>query len=103
MPNFDDSIWRLNGTLSVAVTSTATASAAALTSETYAVQLAFLSATAGAGMFINIGSATVGVSSANTILPANWVQNYKVTPGQTVGAMCINTTAATLIVTQLTK
>lgn len=105
MPQFDDSIWRIVSTQSVAVTSTAVSSGAKFGTETYAIQVCFATVNSGVAAFVNVGSTLVPANStgAGAMLPGNWVANYKVTPGQTLAAQCINATAITLYVTELTK
>jgi hypothetical protein len=107
MPNFDDSLWRINTTQSLAVNSAAGAqvSCAAFGSETFAILLGFPGSTsATGGCRFAVGS--TGVSAASTqsaFLPANWLQAYKVTPGQTLAAISNDAGTFTLIVSELTK
>ena len=103
-----DSIWRLAAAQALAVASVggAAASSAALSSETYAIQLSFpgsVSSTSGCRIAI-VSPGDSAVSSTNgTLLPANWIQEIKVTPGQRVSAISNDAGTFSLSVTELTK
>jgi len=54
------------------------------------------------GVRVNIGDAPVATSSS-ALLPFNWIQQYKVTPGQKVSALRNDGVAGTLVVVELTN
>jgi len=102
-----DDIWRILGSQNLAVGTAAGAVASvSLGSQTYAVQLGFVAAASStAGCRFNIGEGTVVVSSTTSpLLPPNWIQVYKVTPGQKVAALSNDASAiASLNIVELTK
>ena len=107
MANFDDSLWRLGVAQAVAVQSVggAAQSSAAFSVETYAIMVSFPGSTSSTGgCRVAVVDSTAAVSStAGTLLPANWVQTYKVTSGQRVSAISNDAGTFSLSVTELTK
>src|ERR1700745_3869416 len=107
MANFDDSLWRLGAAQAVAVNSVAGAAASttAFANETYAIMVSFPGSTSSTGgCRVAVVDSTAAVSStAGTLLPANWVQTYKVTSGQRVSAISNDAGTFSLSVTELTK
>ena len=103
---FDD-IWRLGVAQALAVASVggAAASSAAFGTETYAIICSFpgsVSSTSGCRVAV-ISPADAAVSStAGALLPANWIQQYKVTPGQRVSAISNDAGTFSLSITELT-
>ena len=105
---FDDSLWRLAAAQALAVASVggAAASSNALGAETYAVQISFPGSTSSTGgcriAVVSPGDSAVS-STAGALLPANWVQPFKVTPGQRVSAISNDAGTFSLSITELTK
>ncbi|MGE5165141.1 MAG: hypothetical protein ACM3IH_14105 [Sphingobacteriales bacterium] len=99
--SFND-IRRIISTQSVALASTSQASGAKLSSQTYAIEVGFISA-AGVGAFVNVGSNLVQANSTNAgaLVAANYPRTYKTNPGQTVAGQCVGSTAVTLYITEL--
>src|SRR4029077_11200745 len=87
-----DNIWRLGvaQALSVASVGGAAASTTVFGTQTYAIMLSFpgsVSSTGGCRIAI-VSPGDSAVSSTNgTLHPANWIDTYKVTPGQRVSAI----------------
>jgi hypothetical protein len=102
-----DDIYRIIASRSFAVNSVggAQASTTVLSSQTYAVDLVFPGSTSStSGCRFVIGGPTDAVSSTQaSLLPANWPQRYKVTPGQTVGAISNDAGTFSLTVIELSK
>ena len=102
---FDDLIWRLGASQSLAVASAAGAavSTSLFATQTYAVQLSFPGSTSSTGgCRLVIDGATVA-DSTSALLPANWTQVYKITPGQRVSAISNDAGTFNLSVTELSK
>ena len=103
-----DSIWRLAAAQALAVASVggAAASSSVLGAETYAIMLSFpgsVSSTCGCRVAV-VSPGDSAVSSTNgTLLPANWIQEIKVTPGQRVSALSNDAGTFSLSITELTK
>ena len=103
-----DTIWRLGAAQALAVASVggATASSSAFGAQTYAIELSFPASTSStAGCRVAVVSPTdAAVSSTQgTLLPANWIQEIKVTPGQRVSAISNDAGTFSLSITELTK
>jgi hypothetical protein len=91
MSRFDD-VWRLGTAfaLSVASVGGAAASSQAFGTQTYAVQLCF------AGSVSSTGGCRIAIVSPNgnavsptqgTLLPGNWIEVFRCSPGQRVSAI----------------
>jgi len=108
MPVYDDATWRLgtSAALSVSSTAGAAASSAVFGAETFAIALAFpgsVSSTGGVRIaIIDVGGSAVS-STSGTLLPPNWYQQFKVTPGQRVSAISNDAGTPSLSITELTK
>lgn len=88
--------------LAVASTGGASASTAAFGAQTYALRLAALgTASSTAGVRYVVGD-TPTAGSTSTLLPANWYEIVKCTPGQKVAAIGNDGSTYTLNVVQLT-
>lgn len=102
-----DNIWRLSTAqaLSVASVGGAAASSAAFGTQTDAVQLAFpgsVSSTGGCRIAI-VSPDDNGVSSTQgTLLPANWIEVFRCSPGQRVSASSNDAGTFSLSITELT-
>lgn len=105
---FDD-IYRIIASRNLAVNSSAgtVTSTAAFGAQTYAVQLCFVAGVAStAGLRFSIGELgnNTPTSTASPLLPPNWVQVYKVTPGQQLAALSNDASAiANLSIVELSK
>jgi hypothetical protein len=105
---FDNTIWRLGTAQALAVASVggAAASSAAFGVETFAIQLAYPGSTSSTGgcrvAVVSPNDNAVG-STAGTLLPPNWPQRFKVTPGQRVSAISNDAGTMSLSITELTK
>jgi hypothetical protein len=108
MAGFDDSLWRLSTPVDLACASAGGAanSTAIFSTETYAIQLSFPGSTSSTGgvrvKVVSPGDTAVS-STGDAFVPANWIQYYKVTPGQRVSAISNDAGTPTLNVVQLTK
>jgi hypothetical protein len=103
---FDD-VWRLSTAQALAVASVggAAASSAALGAQTYAVRLCYpgsTSSTGGCRIAIVSPNDNAVSSTAGTLLPANWLQTVKVTPGQRVSAISNDAGTPSLNIIELT-
>lgn len=102
-----EDIYRIVTSRALAVNSVggATASTTSLSSQTYAIELAFAGSTSStAGVRFMIGDAGLTVSStAGPFLPANWIARYKCTPGQRVAAISNDAGTPSLTIVELTK
>lgn len=104
-----DDIWRIIGSSNLAVNSSAgtVTSTPAFGSQTYAIQVAFVAAVSStAGLRFSIGTLGQNTpsSTASPLLPPNWVQVYKVSPGQQLAALSNDATAiANLNIVELAK
>lgn len=103
-----DDIYRViaSQSLAVATVGGASASTAVFGSQTYAIDIVFVAAAgATAGCRFNIGGPNDAVSSTQgALLPPNWIQRFKVTPGQRVIALSNDASAiASLNVVELSK
>lgn len=102
------SIWRLAAAQALAVASVggAASSTTIFGTETYAIQVAFPGSTSSTGgcriAIIDTVGAAVS-STQGTLQPANWIQIYKVTPGQRVSAISNDAGTFSLAITELTK
>ena len=90
----------------VASAAGAAVSTAVFGTETFAVQLNFpgsVSSTSGVRFKVgNVAEAPVA-DSTSALLPANWIQVFKVTPGQRVSAISNDAGTPTLSIVELTK
>jgi|SRR4029077_3989510 hypothetical protein len=103
-----DTIWRLGAAQALAVASVggATASSSAFGAQTYAIELSFpgsVSSTGGCRVAVVSPTDAAVSSTAGTLLPANWIQEIKVTPGQRVSAISNDAGTFSLSITELTK
>jgi hypothetical protein len=89
---------------SVASVGGAAASSSAFGTQTYAIQLAYPGSTSSTGGCIAIVSPNDNAvsSTAGTLLPANWVQVFRCSPGQRVSAISNNAGTFSLSITELT-
>lgn len=73
--------------------------------QTYVVDLVINGATTStSGARIGIGDlATSVTSTVGSFLPTNWIQRYKVTPGQKIAAISNDGQTANLSITELSK
>lgn len=107
MAAFDDSAWRIGAAQSLAVNSVAGAAASttAFAAQTYAILCSFPGSTSSTGgcriAVVDPGGAVS--STAGAFLPANWLQTFKVSPGQRVSAISNDAGTFSLSVTELTK
>lgn len=90
--SYDESLYRIIASRSLAVNSVggAAASTLALSSQTYAVDLFFpaaINSTAGCRFSISDLGAPAVSSTTGPLMPANWPVRYKCTPGQIVQAL----------------
>jgi hypothetical protein len=104
---FDASTWRLAAAqaLTVASVGGAASSSTVFGTETYAIACSFpgsVSSTGGMRIAVIDGTTTVN-STTGTFLPANWIQEFKVTPGQRVSAISNDAGTPSLSITELTK
>ena len=77
------------------LTSTATASSAAFSAQTYQIRICADVATR-----YRVGDGTPSAVPADTLLPANWVEYVTVTPGQRIAAI-LGTGTGSLSVTEI--
>jgi hypothetical protein len=103
-----DSIWRLAAAQALAVASVggAATSCAAFGTETYAIQLSFpgsVSSTGGCRVAVISPTDAAVSSTQGTLLPASWIQEIKVTPGQRVSAISNDAGTFSLSISELTK
>ena len=110
MATFDDTSWRLGAAQALAVNSVAGAAASttAFAAQTYAILCSFpgsVSSTSGCRVAVIDpgGSPTAVSSTAGALLPANWIQTFKVSPGQKLSAISNDAGTFSLSVTELTK
>ena len=104
----DYDVWRLSTAVAVSVNSVggAAVSTAVFGTETYAIRLCFpgaASSTAGCRVAIIDAAGSAVSSTAGTLLPGNFPEKFKVTPGQRVSAISNDDTTFSLSVTELTK
>jgi hypothetical protein len=102
-----DNVWRLSTAQALAVASVggAAASSAAFGAQTYAVQLAFpgsVSSTSGCRIAIVSPNDNAVSSTAGTLLPANWIEVVRCSPGQRVSAISNDAGTFSLSITELT-
>jgi hypothetical protein len=107
MATFDDSTWRLGAAQALAVASVggAASSTTAFAAQTYAILCSFpgsVSSTSGCRVAVVDAGGAVS-STAGTLLAANWLQTYKVSPGQRLSAISNDAGTFSLSVTELTK
>lgn len=108
MSAFDD-LWRIVSIKSLAVNSAggATTSTTSVAAQTRAVELVFpaiVASTTGCRFMISDMAADSITSTTGALLPPNWVQRYKITPGQKVQAISADGSAIPgLIIHELTK
>ena len=92
--------------LTVASAAGAAVSTTIFGSETYAIACSFpgsVSSTGGMRIaVIDVGAAVVS-STTGTFLPANWIQNFKVSPGQRVSVISNDAGTPSLSTTELTR
>ncbi len=92
-------------TLALVSAGGATTSTAVFGTQTRAVNvvaLGVVSSTSGARIKIVSPADSVVSSTLSAIVPTNWVQTFKVIPGQRISALSNNEAVATLVVTELT-
>jgi hypothetical protein len=83
----------------------AAASSSAFGTQTYPIQLAYpgsTSSTGGCRIAVVSPNDNAVSSTAGTLLPANWLQTVKVTPGQRVSAISNDAGTFSLSITELT-
>ena len=100
---YSHDIWRMLSSRNLAYNSTggAAASTTSVGSQTYAVQLSYPGSTSSTGgLHVLIGDAPVA-DSTSPFLPANWVQVWKITPGQKISAISNDAGTGTLNITEL--
>jgi hypothetical protein len=102
-----DNVWRVGTAqaLSVASVGGAAASNAAFGTQTYAVQLCFpgsVSSTSGCRIAIVSPNDNAVSSTAGTLLPANWSDVFRCSPGQRVSAISNDAGTFSLSITELT-
>src|SRR5678815_4809288 len=102
-----DNVWRLSTAQALAVASVggAAASSYAFGTQTYAIQLAYpgsTSSTGGCRIAIVSPNDNAVSSTAGTLLPANWVEVLRCSPGQRVSAISNNAGTFSLSITELT-
>ena len=105
---FDDSLWRLGTPQSITVSSAGGAanSTAVFGTETYGIMVSFpgsTSSTGGIRLKVITTGDTACTSTTDTFLPANWVQLYKVTPGQRVSLISNDAGVPPVSITEITK
>ena len=105
---FDPSTFRLAAAQALAVASVggAAASSAAFGAQTYAIMLSFpgsVSSTGGCRVAVVSPTDAAVSSTQGTLLPANWIQEIIVTPGQRVSAISNDAGTFSLSITELTK
>ena len=106
---FDPSTWRLGASQALTVASAAGAavSTSVFGAETYCIMCSFPGSTSSTGgvrvAVVDPGGSPTAVSSTSgTFLPANWLQNFKVTPGQKLSAISNDAGTPSLSITELT-
>jgi hypothetical protein len=87
-----DNVWRLSTAQALAVASVggAAASSSAFGTQTYAIQLSYpgsTSSTGGCRIAIVSPNDNAVSSTAGTLLPANWIDVFRCSPGQRVSAI----------------
>jgi hypothetical protein len=102
-----DNVWHLGTAqaLSVASVGGAAASSAAFGAQTYAIQLSFAgstSSTGGCRIAIVSPNDNAVSSTAGTLLPANWSDVFRCSPGQRVSAISNDAGTFSLSITELT-
>ena len=108
MSQFFGDVWRLGAAQSLTVQSVggAAVSTSVFGTETYAVYCSFpgsVSSTGGVRIkVVSPGDSAVS-STADHLLPANWIQGYKVTPGQRISAISNDAGTPALSIVELTK
>jgi hypothetical protein len=101
-----DNVWRLSTAQAIAVASVggAATSSAAFGAQTYAIMLSFpgsVSSTGGCRIAVVDPGTTVS-STAGTLLPANWIDVFRCSPGQRVSAISNDAGTFSLSITELT-
>jgi hypothetical protein len=107
MAVFDD-LYRLGAAAALTVASAAGAavSTGVFGTETYAIALSFpgsTSSTSGVRIKIVDPSTSVVTSTGDFLLPANWVEKIKVSPGQRLSALSNDAGTPSLSIVELTK
>jgi hypothetical protein len=100
-----DNVWRLSSAQALAVASVGGASSSAFGTQTYAIQVAFpgsTSSTGGCRIAIVSPNDNAVSSTAGTLLPPNWVQVFRCSPGQRVSAISNDAGTFSLSITELT-
>ena len=102
-----DNVWRLIAAQALAVASVggAAASSSAFGTQTYAIQLSYpgsTSSTGGCRIAIVSPNDNAVSSTAGTLLPANWVEVLRCSPGQRVSAISNDAGTFSLSITELT-
>jgi hypothetical protein len=102
-----DNVWRLSTAQALAVASVggAAASSSAFGTQTYVIQLAYpgsTSSTGGCRIAIVSPNDNAVSSTAGTLLPANWVEVLRCSPGQRVSAISNDAGTFSLSITELT-
>jgi len=105
---FDQSMWRLGAAQALTVASAAGAagSTTVFGTVTYAIMCSFpgsVSSTGGVRIKVVSPGDTAVTSTSDHLLPANWIQNYKVSPGQRVSAISNDAGVPSLSIVELTK
>jgi hypothetical protein len=106
MSDFDN-VWRLGTAQALAVASVggAAASSSAFGTQTYAIQLSYpgsTSSTGGCRVAIVSPNDNAVSSTAGTLLPPNWVNVVRCSPGQRVSAISNDAGTFSLSITELT-
>jgi ABC-type cobalamin transport system permease subunit len=102
-----DNVWRLSTAQALAVASVggAAASSSAFGTQTYAIQLAYpgsTSSTGGCRIAIVSPNDNAVSSTQGTLLPPNWVNVVRCSPGQRVSAISNDAGTFSLSITELT-
>jgi hypothetical protein len=102
-----DNVWRLSTAQALAVASVggAAASSSAFGTQTYAIQLSYpgsTSSTGGCRVAIVSPNDNAVSSTAGTLLPPNWVEVFRCSPGQRVSAISNDAGTMSLSITELT-
>jgi hypothetical protein len=102
-----DNVWRLSTAqaLSVASVGGAAASSSTFRTQGYAVHLAFpgsVRSTGGSRIAIVSPNDSAVSSTAGTLLPPNWIEVFRCSPGQRVPAISNNAGTFSLSITELT-
>jgi hypothetical protein len=101
-----DNVWRLSTAQALAVASVggAAASSSAFGTQTYAIQVAYPGSTSSTGgcRYTVVDPGVTVSSTAGPLLPANFIEVVKVTPGQRVSAISNDAGTFSLSITELT-